>query len=37
MEIHVVQPGESLYRIAAHYGVPPAALLRENERADPTV
>ena len=35
MEIHVVQPGESLYRIAAHYGVPPAALLRENERADP--
>ena len=35
MEIHVVQPGESLYRIAAHYGVPPTALLRENERADP--
>lgn len=35
MEIHVVQPGESLYRIAAHYGVPLAALLRENERADP--
>ena len=35
MEIHVVQPGESLYRIAQHYGVPLAAVLRQNELRDP--
>lgn len=35
MEIHVVQPGESLYRIAQHCGVPLTALLRENELPDP--
>ena len=35
MEIHVVQPGESLYRIAQHYGVTLAAVLRQNELRDP--
>ena len=35
MEIHVVQPGEGLYRIAQHYGVPLAAVLRQNELRDP--
>ena len=35
MEIHVVQPGESLYRIAQHYSVPLAAVLSQNELRDP--
>lgn len=35
MEIHVVQPGESLYTIAQQYGTTPARLLQDNELTDP--
>ncbi len=33
---HVVQPGETLYRIAKTYGVPVEDLMRVNDIADPT-
>src|SRR5690606_1402775 len=34
--VHVVQPGENLYRIALRYGVTADELADENEIADPT-
>lgn len=34
--VHVVQPGETLYRIARRYGVDPDELADANEIADPT-
>ena len=35
MVIHVVQPGDSLYRIAQRYGVPLSFLSQQNELRDP--
>ena len=35
MEIHVVRPGDTLYRIAREYGVPMSQLLRDNGLPDP--
>jgi murein DD-endopeptidase MepM/ murein hydrolase activator NlpD len=32
--IHVVRPGENLYRISLHYGVPVERLIRENQIQD---
>ena len=32
--VHVVQPGENLYRIGLHYGVPVAAIARANQIRD---
>ena len=32
---HTVQPGETIYRIAAHYGVDSGALMRANDLHDP--
>ena len=36
MDIHVVQPGETLYSIAVQYGVPMSRLLDDNQLPDPT-
>jgi len=36
MEIHVVQPGQSLYTIALEYGVPMSQLVRDNQLPDPS-
>ncbi len=36
MVIHVVQPGDSLYRIAQEHGVPLQYLIQQNELRDPT-
>ena len=35
MDIHVVQPGDTLYRIAQQYGVPMSRLLLDNRPPDP--
>lgn len=35
MDIHVVQPGETLYSIAVKYGVPMSRLLDDNQFPDP--
>ena len=35
MDIHVVQPGDSLYSIAQQYGVPMARLLSDNQLPNP--
>lgn len=35
MQIHVVQPGESVYTIAKGYGVPPERVIRDNELTAP--
>ncbi len=35
MEIHVVRPGDTLYKIAREYGVPMSQLLRDNGLPDP--
>ena len=36
MDIHVVQPGDTLYRIAQQYGVPMSRLLLDNRPPDPS-
>ncbi len=36
MDIHVVQPGETLYSIAVQYSVPMSRLLDDNQLPDPT-
>ena len=35
MQIHVVRPGDSLYRIAQNYGVSPNVLIQSNEIQNP--
>ena len=35
MEIHIVRPGDTLYKIAREYGVPMSQLLRDNGIPDP--
>ena len=35
MDIHVVQPGDSMYRIAREYGVPMERLLQDNQLENP--
>lgn len=35
MEIHVVQPGDTLYSVAVRYGVPMSQLLNDNQLPDP--
>jgi murein DD-endopeptidase MepM/ murein hydrolase activator NlpD len=35
-QVHVVRPGENLYRISLHYGVPVDRLIRENHIEDVT-
>lgn len=35
MDIHVVQPGDTLYTIALRYGVPMSRLLQDNQPPDP--
>lgn len=36
MDIHVVQPGDTLYRLARQYGVPMDRLLHDNQLPDPS-
>ena len=36
MDIHVVQPGDTLYRLARQYGVPMDRLLHDNQLHDPS-
>ena len=36
MDIHVVQPGDSMYQLAQQYGVPMERLLQDNQLPDPS-
>ncbi len=36
MDIHVVQPGDTMYRLAQQYGVPMERLLQDNQLPDPS-
>ena len=36
MDIHVVQPGDTLYRLAQQYGVPMERLIQDNQLPDPS-
>ena len=36
MDIHVVQPGDTIYRLAQQYGVPMERLLQDNQLPDPS-
>ena len=36
MDIHVIQPGDTLYRLARQYGVPMDQLIRDNQLPDPS-
>ena len=36
MDIHVVQPGDTIYRLAQQYGVPMERLLQDNQFPDPS-
>ena len=36
MDIHIVQPGDTMYRLAQQYGVPMERLLQDNQLPDPS-
>lgn len=36
MDIHVVQPGDTMYRLAQQYGVPMERLIQDNQLPDPS-
>lgn len=36
MELHVVRPGDTLYKLATQYGVPMAQLINDNQLPDPS-
>ena len=36
MDIHVVQPGDTMYRLAQQYGVPMERLLQDNQLENPS-
>ena len=36
MDIHVVQPGDSMYQLAQQYGVPMERLIQDNQLPDPS-
>ena len=36
MDIHVVQPGDTIYRLAQQYGVSMERLLQDNQLPDPS-
>ena len=36
MDIHVVQPGDTIYQLAQQYGVPMERLLQDNQLPDPS-
>ena len=36
MDIHVVQPGDTMYRLAQQYGIPMERLLQDNQLENPS-
>ena len=36
MDIHIVQPGDTMYRLAQQYGVPMERLIQDNQLPDPS-